>query len=349
MKRIIICCDGTWNKPGQKDKGKIVHTNVEKLYRALEEKNEANGIKQVKFYDRGVGTGFSLADKLLGGITGAGIDKNIQDAYKFIICNYSIGDEIYLFGFSRGAYTARSLAGFIRTCGILKPENLHLVAEAYRLYRDRNEFSQPDSDLMKGFKQQFCFEPITRIRCLGVWDTVGALGIPLRFYQLSNKAHYQFHDVVLSSTVDYAYHALALNERRFLFKPTLWKKSKNATEGRSTINMEQRWFIGSHSNVGGGYADSGLSDISLIWMMKKVEDLGLGFNATYIEHNINPNSFGKIRNSRTLLYQFTKARDRFIKIGASYNETIDPSVIERMNHAKNYKPRNVIAFLKHRH
>ena len=154
MKRIIICCDGTWNKPGITDRGSIVETNVEKIYNAIDNSNDLP-VKQVKFYGQGVGTGFSKKDKFLGGGAGLGIDRNIQDAYKFIMWSYEPGDELYLFGFSRGAYTVRSLGGLIRNCGIMKPEFLDFVTEAYHLYRDRTSLTHPDSDLMKAFKKSY--------------------------------------------------------------------------------------------------------------------------------------------------------------------------------------------------
>ena len=115
MKKIVVCCDGTWNKPGIKDRGKPVKTNVQKIYEAISPGTAQT--PQLKYYGQGVGTGFTLGDMILGGSTGLGIDANIMNAYKFLMWNYEPGDQIYLFGFSRGAYTVRSLAGFIRNCG----------------------------------------------------------------------------------------------------------------------------------------------------------------------------------------------------------------------------------------
>src|SRR5262249_839364 len=153
------------------------------------------------------------------------------------------GDELYFFGFSRGAYTARSLAGFIRNCGILKPQYLHLLQKAFELYRDRNSFTAPDSDLMVLFRSNYCFEDITPIHFIGVWDTVGSLGLPFTFLRMYNKEKYQFHDETLSSTVKNAFHALSIDDRRQLFKPTLWEASKKITTGVAAVqNYEQRWF-----------------------------------------------------------------------------------------------------------
>ena len=274
MKRIITCNDGTWNQPGTIDSGAGVMTNVEKIYKCITSK-DPGGIEQVKFYDEGVGTGQGKWNQIKGGVTGWGIDKTIMDTYKFIMWNYAgPSDELYLFGFSRGSYTARSLAGFIRNCGILKPENLHLVDEAYELYRDRSILAHPESDAMRSFRNQYSHNgrDITPIKCIGVWDTVGALGIPLHFYQLSNKKRYKFHDVTLSSWVQNAFHAVSIDERRKIFSPTLWQKSKDFTPSN---HLDQVWFTGVHANVGGGYKQTGLSDITLHWMMEKVAPLQL--------------------------------------------------------------------------
>jgi len=312
MKRIITCNDGTWNKPNTVDDGAGVMTNVEKIYKCITP-SDRNGIQQLKFYDEGVGTGPGFWNKLVGGVTGAGIDKNIKDTYKFLMWNYEPGDEIYLFGFSRGAYTARSLGGLIRNCGILRPENLHLVDEAYELYRDRTILAHPNSDAMVSFRRQYSYNGNgeTQMRCIGVWDTVGALGIPLRFFQLSNKERYKFHDVTLSDWVKNAFHALAIDERRKTFSPTLWETSKTMPQDN---RMEQVWFSGVHSNIGGGYKQNGLSDITLEWMMKKTAQLGLHFNRSNLKDDsakaqevcIRPIMKGYMRNSMSdfWLYRF---------------------------------------------
>ena len=344
MKRIVVCSDGTWNRPGIKDGDKNVESNVQLLYKCIA-KNGLDGTKQSKAYDSGVGSStYSLRDKILGGIAGAGIDKNIRDLYTFILMNYEKGDEIYLFGFSRGAYTARSLAGLIRNCGILKKENLYLVDRAYELYRDRNDYTYPDSDLMVSFKNDYCVELLTRIKFLGVWDTVGSLGIPLPWYRIYNREKYKFHDVKLSSSIDFAYHALAVDERRKLFEPTLWEISDKAENGKvKGQTMEQRWFAGVHCNIGGGYKDKKLSDLALKWLMEKAIDVGLVFDKNSKEYeNIQGNYAGKLRNSRTPMYWFWLPVWRKIKAKKNTNEVIDDSVYQRLADKKlNYKPRNI--------
>jgi uncharacterized protein (DUF2235 family) len=342
MKRIITCSDGTWNRPGTTDRGIIVKTNVEKMFNTICSSG-ADGIQQCKIYDEGVGTGYSETDKISGGLTGHGLDKHIQDMYTFICLNYEPGDHIFLFGFSRGAYTARSIAGFIRNCGVLRPEHIGLVAKAFQLYRNRNDYTTPDSDLMKSFKRNFCFEDITRIKFIGVWDTVGSLGIPLPWYQFKNKNQYKFHDVTLSSTVDNAYHALAIDERRGLFTPTLWEKSKTATNNPNVQDMEQRWFSGVHSNIGGGYADSGLSDIALDWLIQKAKNVGLCYDDERLKE-IKPNNMGELRNSYTLPYWFWRPSWRKIDLTNDTNQAIDESVSQRYKSDKKYRPANLKGF-----
>jgi len=358
MKRIIVCCDGTWNKPGSTDRGKIVETNVEKIYNAIDN-NTSLPVKQIKFYGQGVGTGFSSKDHILGGGTGLGIDRNIQDAYKFIMWSYEPGDELYLFGFSRGAYTVRSLAGLIRNCGVMKPEFLHLVEEAYHLYRDRTSLTHPDSDLMKAFKKSYGIQDETKVKFMGVWDTVGALGIPLRWFQGLNKK-YEFHDVKLSSQIKYAYHALAIDEQRKIFEPTLWEVSEDATKSPDPQICEQVWFPGVHSNVGGGYADTGLSDVALKWMIEKAAATGLMFDKGYVD-KIKANSCGELRDSAGGIFSITPKYIREInnpvvkrinpetkevtEVKVTRNESLHYTCFERL-HKKGYKPVNFGEALK---
>jgi uncharacterized protein (DUF2235 family) len=348
MKRLITCSDGTWNKPDNIDRGKPVSTNVERMFQCIcheDTSDPGQPVRQLKLYDEGVGTGTSLADKLLGGITGAGIDKNIKDVYTFLVLNYQPGDEIYLFGFSRGAYTARSIAGFIRNCGMLKPENLPLIDKAYDLYRDRNKYTAPDSDMMESFREHYAWEDITPIKFIGVWDTVGSLGIPLPWYRLKNKSKYKFHDVTLSSTVEYACHALAIDERRRLFEPTLWEKSNTVkNDPLHKQQIEQRWFAGVHSNVGGGYVDTGLSDIALKWLVNKAHVAGLCYHPEEVEQ-IKCNCQGELRNSFTPMYWFWLPVWRTIQLNDDSHQCIDDSVWERFGNDRNYMPRNLLPWI----
>lgn len=347
MKRIIACSDGTWNKPGNTDRGHRIETNVEKMYQCIcsYDSSSTTPVQQLKYYDEGVGTGFSWKDRLLGGITGKGIDKNIKDIYTFLVLNYEPGDEIYLFGFSRGAYTARSVAGLIRNCGIVMPQYLPLVDKAYELYRDRDQYTAPDSDMMMGFRRQYAHENVTPIKFIGVWDTVGSLGVPLPWYKLFNRSKYQFHDVTLSSWVENAFHALAVDERRKLFMPTLWKKSDTVKNDLlHTQRMEQRWFPGVHSNIGGGYADTGLSDLALTWLAKMANEIGLCYESK-VYAAIKGNPWGELRNSYTPLYWFWLPKWRSITINDDSHQSIDNSVYDRHREIYNYRPRNLRTYI----
>lgn len=353
MKRIVVCCDGTWNKPGSTDRGQRVETNVERIYKAVD--TESVPGLQIKFYGPGVGTKFAITDQLLGGGTGMGIDKNIQDAYKFIMWSYQPGDELYLFGFSRGAYTIRSLGGLIRNCGVLRPEYLNLVSEAYQLYRDRTILTHPDSDQMQSFRKTYSMEVQTPIKFMGVWDTVGALGIPLPWFNWWNRK-YQFHDVKLSGYVKFAYQALAIDERRRIFAPSLWELNHDEQEEKTKQVCEQVWFPGVHGNVGGGYVDCGLSNIALKWMIDKAKNTGLMFNQSYID-SLQCDSRGELRKSLSGIYlimgrlvrkinddikqQKKLSKGEQISLGVSRNEKIHYSCLERSFHVKKYKPLNV--------
>jgi uncharacterized protein (DUF2235 family) len=325
-KRIITCSDGTWNDTNTPS------TNVRRIFNCIAGKGP-DGVPQLKAYDEGVGTGYSILDKLVGGMTGAGLDKNIKDMYLFLCMTYrpksdtkAEDDDIYLFGFSRGAYTARSLAGFIYNCGILKPENVHLIDTAYSLYRNRNKLTKPNGCMMQAFRDNYAF-PRPRIKFVGVWDTVGSLGIPISFFR--NRKRYRFHDCTLNEEVDHAYHALAIDERRSIFEPTLWEMSGEARE-KGTQVLEQRWFPGVHSNVGGGYEDHRISDIALKWLMDKARDTGLHFedptNSTILTPLFNPDPKGKIYKSNGGIYRISPSRWRKVMDKINTFEVLDESV-----------------------
>ncbi|RYU92183.1 DUF2235 domain-containing protein [Mucilaginibacter terrigena] len=338
MKRIIVCSDGTWNKPGDVCEGEIVRTNVQKIFEAICNEDDKH-VKQIKFYDQGVGSSGTWLSRKIDGATGRGLDDNILDAYKFIIWNYEIGDEIYLFGFSRGAYTVRSLAGLIRTAGLVKNNNLRLIQEAYDMYRDRSTRSKhPDGEDAETFRKKHS-QPEVRIKFIGVWDTVGALGVPVKgFY---NKKRYEFHDTTLSSYVDYAYHALAIDERRKSFVPTLWQQSKNVQENDIKQVFEQRWFVGVHSNIGGGYPDEGLSDITLEWMIAKAKGAGLSFEEGYIAEEVRPNIRGRLYKSNTLPFSLLGQFIRKLLRKPRANDSVHPTVFHRIDANIGYQPVNV--------
>ncbi|MGF1600601.1 MAG: DUF2235 domain-containing protein [Thermosynechococcaceae cyanobacterium] len=264
MKRLIVCCDGTWQ-----DLNTPYPTNVVKLSQAIKPITD-DGTPQSIFYGRGVGTG--KLDRLRGGAFGEGIDRNIQDAYLFLCLNYEPGDEIYLFGYSRGAYTVRSVAGFINCSGLLARQNIRHLRRAYDLYRSKAiKPSHPEA-------QQFRQENGDRvpITLLGCWETVGSLGIPdvVPFLPINTwlNHRYQFHDTTLSAIIERALHAVAVDERRRVLNITPMKASPDLT---SQI-LHQVWFPGNHGAVGGGTeAQSALSNAALVWMIEQMGQMGL--------------------------------------------------------------------------
>ncbi|HJV35190.1 DUF2235 domain-containing protein [Geomonas sp.] len=285
MKRIIICCDGTWNSADDNGEGEACDTNVAKIAELIAP-TDSQGNHQVTFYHQGVGSG-NLEDKIAGGAFGVGLSKNIMEAYRFLASNHIPGDEIWLFGFSRGAYTARSIVGLIRNCGLLKKEHLDKIPMAYELYRNRSEQTTPASSHAENFKDSFSDQP--GIHFLGVWDTVGSLGVPDSIISRLLDDKWNFHDVALSSIVKNAYHAVAIDERREDFKPCLWQSSPQT-------KSEQVWFPGVHSDIGGGYRETGLSDCALAWMICRAQGCGLQFNPQAV--TVQPSSSGQLHDSK---------------------------------------------------
>jgi len=338
MKRLIVCCDGTWNRADQQRDGIPCPTNVVKLaYRVA--KRDTAGTPQIVFYDHGVGTG-NLVDRFTGGAFGGGLADNIFDAYRFLIGNYEPGDDIFLFGFSRGAYTARSIAGMIRKCGILDRRHVLRYLDALRLYQD--SVTHPDDDPAREFRTRHSCVADGRIpiKCIGVWDTVGSLGIPLRGLRGLTRRRYDFHDTELSGSVEFAFHALAIDELRAPFEPTLWLEKPKPNQ-----LVSQTWFPGVHSDIGGGYASNGLSDISLRWMMANAELAGLCFDDEVMESRaLECDALGKLHDSKRGLYRLTPGRAR--PMSRDQSETVHPSALDRWDGIDSYRPRNLRTYLE---
>jgi uncharacterized protein (DUF2235 family) len=320
-RRIVICADGTWNTPDQLDQGERRPSNVVKVVRTVRPVAR-DGTPQILYYHEGVGTSWSLLDRWLGGGAGVGLDQNVRHAYRFLVDNYEDGDELFLFGFSRGAYTVRSLAGLIRNSGILHKRFAAMVPDALDLYRRRDTSAHPKSAEAETFREKYARS--TRIKFIGVWDTVGALGVPGRLFTRSKRRRYEFHDVELSSYVDNAFHALAIDERRKPFAPALWKVKDVPAQ-----RVEQTWFAGVHTNVGGGYADSGLSDLAFQWMQERAAQCGLEFDGEIVTSLIQPSSKGALRESMTWFYRLVGTYPRPIGADPQYREQVHPSVLER--------------------
>ena len=320
-KRIAYCADGTWDTSSK-------HTNVYKLYKSLTVSSD-----QMPFYDDGVGaTGLPL-ERLVGGAFGTGLWQKIKDGYTKIAQVYEQDDPLYIFGFSRGAYTARSLAGMITACGLpTKNFNDELVETAFSAYRDKDNRAQ----LLTKLRDCSMYTP--KITMIGVWDTVGALGIPSVLGKV-DPVFYGFLDTSLSPNVLNAYHALAIDERRFEFPPTLWTSAPAPGQ-----TVEQVWFCGVHSDVGGGEPDdvegvTALSDISLGWMIDKASALGLQFDAdvrkTYMLPLDAKYALDRLHESWTPLWGFPRRRE--IDKGAFLAD----SVVVRCQHDNSWRPPNL--------
>ncbi len=349
MQRLVICCDGTWNTPDQKDRGVMRPSNVVKIARFVLPQGPG-GIEQHVHYDRGVGTG-DFIDRLFGGAFGVGLAHNTLEAYEYLSLNYRPGDEIYLFGFSRGAYTVRRVVGMMRKAGLLPaiagPEaRKAAIAEAYSVYqvRETREQGGADSQAALDFRQRRGAQRVP-VRFLGVWDTVGAYGIAGVLGTLSNSGgRGRFHDRFLSSDVRHACHAVAIDEHRRLFEPTLFQQG--ATGAGNGQLLEQSWFAGAHSNVGGGYEDSGLSDIALHWIAAKAQGCGLALDARWRDR-LEPDEFGELRDSRTGLYALMGKAIRPIGEQRKGFERLHHAPIERMERDPAvYQPGNGVAYLK---
>ncbi|MGJ0509938.1 MAG: DUF2235 domain-containing protein [Methylocystis sp.] len=316
-KRLVVFCDGTWNKEDQKSRdGRPCPTNVLRLFE-LTRAGDGDGCVQIVDYVRGVGNRWD--ERLTGGGFGLGMSDNIKGAYQFLVSNYEDGDEIFLFGFSRGAFTVRSLAGMIYNVGILRRDKLHLLEEAYAHYRSSDPKWHPGSDLSQAFRQANTHGKET-IKFLGVWDTVGALGAPFGFIlgKLLNLFFpTQFHDTKISPIILNAYHACAIDEKRWPFRPTRMELTEtrkreaaeaNAAAGKTRIyNYEEVWFPGVHSDVGGGYPESGLSDCALQWMVRKAVDHGLCVNpfSSVASRPFDPDPLAPMHDSQTPWYRIT--------------------------------------------
>jgi uncharacterized protein (DUF2235 family) len=347
MKRLIICCDGTWNRADQVEQdGKPCVTNVLKM--AVRVARRDGDTVQVIYYDQGVGTG-NFIDRVTGGIEGAGLEENIHDAYRFIVANYELNDELYFFGFSRGAFTARSITGMIRKCGILTRKHVDKYHEALALYRSEHGADDPEP---VEFRKEHSLSPEAPIpiKFIGVWDTVGALGIPGHDHHT-----FAFHDTELSGSVRFAYHALAIDERRGPFKPTLWDYKPKLGQ-----KVEQVWFGGVHSDIGGGYPAAGLSDIALQWMMDKARDeAGLAFDQEAIDARpFHPNPLQKPpHDSLSVQYKLFRTFDRPVCVpspdsknagpnGLDPTQSVHPTVLQRWDGDPDYSPKRLREYFK---
>ncbi len=367
IKNIIVCADGTGNKGGYSP-----DSNVYKIYKAVDKNFSGradNGdeiCEQIVFYDNGVGTEKNKYLRALGGALGFGFGRNVCDLYKYIARNYVEGDRIYFFGFSRGASTVRACNGMINKCGLVKGAGLRnreldaLVSEAFEVYKEHKENPQR-AENFKNAEQSHGAVPI---HFLGVWDTVVALGFPKRtditgpvtlvmnalFVAFEEALDFvwphSFYHYKLTDNVEYAYQALAIDDERTAFWPYVWQeKNIEGAADRTRENVEQVWFAGMHSNVGGGYERSGMAGVPLHWMAQRAKKQGLVFDANLLQEIYSGSHVhGRMYNSRDGFGFFYRYHPREIEklcAGKLLGDCvkIHSSVVERMNHrTANYAP-----------
>lgn len=294
MRRIVILFDGTWNRPDAKDEV----TNVVKLHRAIPE-TDASGVRQIAHYEIGIATSGFGRLTFLAGVLGVGISARIRSAYRFLCETYQPGDEIYAFGFSRGAFEARSLAAMVALVGLAPPDKPRAMKAAGR-YSERHAAS-PNQRKLDRIRAAGRY-PI-RIRCVGAWETVGNFGIPFLTRRVL-KETLGFYDSELSPLVDVGLQALAIDEPRAPYKPILWTTKQGAALPPGQ-QIEQVWFAGCHANIGGGYKDSALSDIALLWMAERASQLtGLAVDTAGLRAATRPDPLGEqVSPTSDLLYK----------------------------------------------
>lgn len=312
-KNIVILSDGT----GQEG-GIGFNTNVYKIFNIIEDRTE----EQIVYYDPGLGTHDS---GFLGMLSGYGISKNIKDCYRFLFKNYKSGDNIYLIGFSRGAATVRSLSSFIHYFGILPKSRSGLIDEAYEIYQIDNKErrkAQADAFIEKHHTMW------VRVKFLGCFDTVSALGVPFESVSaiLDQIPFFQhnFHNFQLSESVENAYHALAIDDKRKTFHPALWD-----SEVKDYQTLKQVWFSGMHTDVGGGYKKHKLSDIPLNWLCRKAVSHGLQiYDRERVE--VTPRANGFMHDSRSgVINKLYRKKRREWPEKRSDKPLVHQSVIER--------------------
>ena len=294
-----------------------IPTNVTRFCRALLPRS-ADGAPQIIYYQAGLGSASNAYSYFVGGYLGEGISENIREAYAYICNNYEPGDDIFLIGFSRGAFTARSIGGLIASVGLLTKKGL---ADFYPIFKDWEHQNDPtyykskeyypasffpsrpnfaDPSARAEYRKQLSALGLTRldvpVEATAVWDTVGTLGVPnfvqppLSWVQSHTRKEYAFVNTEIPSNLRYAYHALALDERRVPFAPTVWEMPEDPRRDTILQELKQCWFAGTHSNVGGSYPDTGQANLALAWLMQQLAPLGLAFDKDYLRSQAELNA-----------------------------------------------------------
>lgn len=359
QKRLALFLDGTWNEVDS-------NTNVWRM-KLLCAPTSKDGKTQLTYYEIGV-------NGVIGGSTGKGLDANIRKAYEWLVENYNDDDEVFIFGFSRGAYTARSLAGLIANFGILRPGSPIGVGQLFSRYKRTDEETiNKLIELRNTGKQESLtleerwlvkYSRPAKIKVVGVWDTVGSLGVPAFAIPGVSRPTFGYLQTGLRLQIEHGYHALAIDEHRKAFAPTLWsvRTPKDPNEprakARSIENVEQRWFVGAHANVGGGYESDLLAQAPLRWIMKKASLYGLTFrNDVQIDGDILAAAVNDSRKEFLNGVYAGVSRSFYRAIGGepeerengthtNVNETIDQSVFDRWRASPAYRPQNLLEWAR---
>jgi len=310
MKNIIFCSDGTRNTP--KDR-----TNVFRVFRMLETSDT-----QVKAYDKGVGTKFG--NVIRGSAFGAGLFNNVLDGFRFLSDNYVEGDRIYLFGFSRGAYTVRSLASMVSLCGLAPAgSSRRVVSRFWRVYRMNRKpvrFRKTVDKLTQNYSSRKAM-----IEAVCVWDTVGSIGRQTRTRDIRKKLSHRYHRMTVYPEVKRIYHAVSIDERRTQFYPHLLIDQAKSAE----TTVEEVWFPGVHSDIGGAYTDddSSLGDITLKWMLSRVEgELELD---SELVSRLKPDPLGKMHNVEGgIIFSFFRKKNRAVRRGSVLHHSVRSRIAE---------------------
>lgn len=305
-RNIVVGLDGTWNEPELQPDGTVTGTNVVKFLSALTRRD------QVQHYESGAGT--RAWELLPGGIYGYGLDKRILGAYRFLRRCYNEpgvppeNNRLFIVGFSRGAYAARRLSGLLAHSGI--PVKASDIERGWQMYLNR------DTESAAFLKEQGRFFDVP-VEMIGVWDTVKATNDP------------DYNDNLLSPNVVAGYHAMAVDECRKFFPILRWREGERVNE---------TWFSGSHSDVGGGCAEMDLSDVALAWMIDRAARHGLRFKKSYIERHVNPKVPGHVHDCFTGMWKPYGKSDRPITRKCAVHRSV-----ERQLSDEDYAPANLPA------
>ncbi len=354
-KRVAVFIDGTWNVEDN-------NTNVWRLY-SLCSKVGTDGLEQVRYYTKGVGTAFG--EKVRGGWFGYGIDEIIRETYEWLIGHYNAGDDLFIFGFSRGAYAARALAGFVADCGIVRSGSPIGVGELFARYQ-KGEAARTLYRLLDLHRQGDLKDasPLERwmlryaapadVTMVGVWDTVGAL-----------TGERGWMETGLRQSILNEFHALAIDEHRRKFAPTLLtinSRPPAPSAHRDIACVEQRWFVGAHANVGGGYESDLLPQLPLGWLMRKASRLHMSFredlvvDADVCRAPVR-DSFAEFAYGLYRIVMLWRPYHRPVGadpvhsgavVTTNVNETVDSSVFERCRLNGEYAPPNLLEWARRR-